>query len=38
METVILVNKADEPFGRMDKLEAQRQGLLHRAFSVFLIN
>ena len=38
METVILVNKADEPVGRMEKLEAHRLGLLHRAFSVFLIN
>jgi len=38
METVILVNKADEPVGRMEKMEAHRLGLLHRAFSVFLIN
>jgi isopentenyl-diphosphate delta-isomerase len=38
METVILVNPADEPIGRMEKLEAHRLGLLHRAFSVFLFN
>ncbi|MFZ9190033.1 MAG: isopentenyl-diphosphate Delta-isomerase [Schleiferiaceae bacterium] len=38
METVILVNSADEPIGRMEKLAAHERGLLHRAFSVFLFN
>jgi isopentenyl-diphosphate delta-isomerase len=38
METVILVNSADEPIGRMEKFEAHQRGLLHRAFSVFLFN
>ncbi|MFM8565090.1 MAG: isopentenyl-diphosphate Delta-isomerase [Bacteroidota bacterium] len=38
METVILVNTADEPIGRMEKLAAHERGLLHRAFSVFLFN
>jgi isopentenyl-diphosphate delta-isomerase len=35
---VILVNEQDEPVGTMEKLEAHRKGLLHRAFSVFIIN
>jgi len=38
METVILVNTADQPVGRMEKFEAHQRGLLHRAFSVFLFN
>ena len=38
MESVILVNSADEPIGRMEKFEAHQRGLLHRAFSVFLFN
>ena len=33
---VILVNDHDEQTGTMDKLEAHRQGLQHRAFSVFI--
>ncbi len=37
-EQVILVNAADDPIGTMPKLEAHRKGLLHRAFSVFIIN
>ncbi|WP_126245697.1 isopentenyl-diphosphate Delta-isomerase [Chitinophaga rhizosphaerae] len=35
---VILVNEKDEPVGTMEKLEAHQKGLLHRAFSVFVIN
>lgn len=35
---VILVNEHDEPVGTMEKLEAHQKGLLHRAFSVFVIN
>lgn len=37
-ESVILVNAADEPIGLMPKLEAHQKGLLHRAFSVFIMN
>ncbi|RYY97570.1 MAG: isopentenyl-diphosphate Delta-isomerase [Chitinophagaceae bacterium] len=35
---VILVNGQDEPVGTMGKLAAHEQGLLHRAFSVFLFD
>lgn len=35
---VILVNERDEPVGRMEKLEAHRRAVLHRAFSVFIFN
>lgn len=35
---LILVDEHDEPLGEMEKLEAHRQGLLHRAFSVFIFN
>ena len=35
---VVLVDKADNPVGVMDKMEAHEKGLLHRAFSVFLLN
>lgn len=38
MSQVILVNEADEPKGSMDKMQAHEQGLLHRAFSVFIFN
>lgn len=37
-EKVILVNENDEPIGLMDKLEAHQKGVLHRAFSVFVLN
>lgn len=37
-EQVILVDEQDNAIGTMDKLEAHQQGLLHRAFSVFIIN
>lgn len=37
-EEVILVDVNDTPLGLMDKMEAHEKGLLHRAFSVFVIN
>ena len=38
MPDVILVDQADRPVGRMEKQEAHIKGLLHRAFSVFLLD
>lgn len=38
MSQVILVNKADEPVGTMDKMQVHQKGLLHRAFSIFIFN
>jgi isopentenyl-diphosphate delta-isomerase len=35
---VILVNEQDEPIGVMEKMEAHRKAVLHRAFSVFIFN
>jgi isopentenyl-diphosphate delta-isomerase len=37
-ENVILVNHKDEQIGLMPKLEAHEKAVLHRAFSVFVIN
>ena len=37
-EQVVLVNERDEETGRMGKMEAHQQGLLHRAFSVFVFH
>src|SRR5262249_22631230 len=37
-EEVILVNADDIPLGTMEKMEAHRKALLHRAFSVFIFN
>lgn len=37
-EEVILVNKNDEPIGTMAKMEAHEKAVLHRAFSVFVLN
>ncbi len=37
-EEVILVNEFDKPLGSMEKIEAHRQALLHRAFSIFIFN
>jgi isopentenyl-diphosphate Delta-isomerase len=37
-EKVILVNEKDEPVGLMPKMEAHEKALLHRAFSVFILN
>lgn len=38
MQEVILVDEHDNEIGRMEKLEAHRKALLHRAFSVFIFN
>lgn len=38
MEEVILVDEGDHELGMMEKLEAHRKGVLHRAFSVLLYN
>lgn len=38
IQQVILVNEQDESTGSMEKMEAHRKGLLHRAFSVFIFN
>ena len=35
---VILVNQQDEITGTMEKMEAHRKGLLHRAFSIIIFN
>ncbi|MDG1264312.1 MAG: isopentenyl-diphosphate Delta-isomerase [Flavobacteriaceae bacterium] len=37
-EKVILVTPKDEPIGMMPKMEAHEKAVLHRAFSVFVIN
>lgn len=37
-EKVILVDTNDEPVGLMNKMAAHEQGILHRAFSVFILN
>jgi isopentenyl-diphosphate delta-isomerase len=37
-ENVILVNERDEPIGLMPKIEAHEKAVLHRAFSVFVLN
>jgi len=37
-ENVILVNEQDQPIGLMPKLEAHEKAILHRAFSVFILN
>ena len=37
-EYVILVDEEDRELGTMEKLEAHRRGVLHRAFSVFIFN
>lgn len=37
-EQVILVDENDQPLGTMPKLEAHEKGVLHRAFSVFVLN
>lgn len=38
MDHVILVNADDEEIGTMEKMEAHRKGLLHRAFSIIIFN
>ena len=37
-EQVILVDEFDNELGLMEKMEAHEKGLLHRAFSVFVLN
>ncbi len=37
-EEVILVNEEDQQIGTMPKMEAHEKGILHRAFSVFVMN
>ncbi len=37
-ENVVLVDRNDNPIGLMPKLEAHEKGVLHRAFSVFILN
>jgi len=38
MECILLVNERDEEFGFADKLEVHKKGLLHRAFSIIIMN
>lgn len=38
LEQVILVDENDQEIGLMEKMRAHEEGLLHRAFSVFLFN
>ncbi|NOY50600.1 MAG: isopentenyl-diphosphate Delta-isomerase [Chlorobi bacterium] len=37
-EDVILVDENDNPIGLMEKMEAHKKAVLHRAFSVFIFN
>ena len=37
-ERVILVDKLDNQIGTMPKMEAHQKAILHRAFSVFILN
>ncbi|MDP4261683.1 MAG: isopentenyl-diphosphate Delta-isomerase [Bacteroidota bacterium] len=38
LEQVVLVNEQDKAIGDMEKMEAHKRGVLHRAFSVFIFN
>lgn len=38
MDNVILVDEQDNVLGSMDKMEAHRKGILHRAFSIMIFN
>jgi isopentenyl-diphosphate Delta-isomerase len=38
MEKIVLVDEFDNEIGTMEKMEAHRKGVLHRAFSVLLFN
>ncbi len=38
MNTVILVDELDVEIGTSEKLRAHQEGLLHRAFSIFIFN
>ena len=35
---VILVDESDTPVGLMEKMEAHKKAMLHRAVSVFVVN
>lgn len=37
-QEIVLVNENDEQIGIMDKLKVHQQGLLHRAFSIFIFD
>lgn len=37
-EQVVLVNEQDQPLGVMEKMQAHKEGALHRAVSVFIFN
>ena len=37
-EKVVLVDIDDQPIGTMGKIEAHEKALLHRAFSIFVLN
>lgn len=38
VEEVVLVDEHDNELGTMEKMEAHRKGVLHRAFSVLIFN
>jgi isopentenyl-diphosphate delta-isomerase len=38
LEMVVLVTEQDEEIGTMEKMQAHKMGVLHRAFSVFIFN
>jgi len=38
MEYVVLVDEQDNPIGTMEKQQAHVEGVLHRAFSIFIFN
>ena len=38
IEEVVLVDELDNEMGVMEKMEAHKKGLLHRAFSIFIFN
>jgi isopentenyl-diphosphate delta-isomerase len=38
MEHVVLVDESDNEIGTMEKMEAHRKGVLHRAFSILIAN
>ena len=38
IEHVVLIDRDDQEIGLMEKMQAHENGLLHRAFSVFLFN
>lgn len=38
MEEVVLVDEYDNVLGAMEKMQAHREGRLHRAFSIFIFN